>query len=136
MISILAVDDNPINRKIYLAILKKTAQCDIAVNGSEALRIYRDAVSSGKKYDAMLLDVVMPEVDGIQVLKTIREEEKSRQVSPEDRLFIVMVTSEKQELGHAYDLGCDDFMVKPVDADKLIEKILAKNNFRKIRPKK
>ena len=131
MIRTLVVDDNFVNRKLLMSILKTTGPCDVAANGREALEAYHGSIRSGQRYDIMLLDVMMPEVDGIQVLQSIREEEKKNNVSADDRLPIIMITAQKDHFLKTFDLGCDDYFLKPIDADKLIEKINEKKSKKK-----
>jgi len=121
---ILIVDDNFVNRKLLLEILKNTAQCDVASNGKEGVEAYRLAIQENKPYHLILLDVAMPEMDGLEVLRTIRSYEQSQGVTLGEGIPIIMVTAFKDPVFDAFNKGCDDYMLKPIQADVLIDKII------------
>lgn len=118
------VDDNFVNRKLLLEILKNTAQCDVASNGKEGVEAYRLAIQENKPYHLILLDVAMPEMDGLEVLRTIRSYEQSQGVTLGEGIPIIMVTAFKDPVFDAFNKGCDDYMLKPIQADVLIDKII------------
>lgn len=129
---ILIVDDNPVNRKLVAAVLKNTAQCDMASNGKEALEAYKDALRENRPYHLLLLDVAMPEIDGLQVLQRIREDEKSREIPAGKGVIIIMITAHTEPVFSAYNAGCDDYILKPLRPDILLEKIIQKLSAREI----
>ncbi|MBF0330950.1 MAG: response regulator [Candidatus Omnitrophica bacterium] len=126
MWKILVVDDNAANREFLIELLREYAVCDIAINGREAFEIYKDSVIDNKPYDMMLLDIEMPEVDGLTVLSLVRAIEASAGVVPGEGLPIIIVTAFEEPFKKAFDLGCDDYMLKPVASDQLIQKIKMK----------
>lgn len=125
MYKILVVDDNFANRQLIIEILKDLADCDIAVNGKEAIEAYNKSLN-GNKYDLILLDIAMPEIDGIEFLKILRQNEKNAGIELGDGIPIIMITAYKEPVIEAFNYGCDDYILKPVDADILIEKIKEK----------
>lgn len=128
MWKVLVVDDNFVNRKFLVEILKGKAVCDVAANGNEALVAYDLSVKEDRPYDAILLDIAMPEMDGIQVLEKIRGNERSRGIMLGDGIPVIMVTAYKQPFMDAFNKGCDDYLLKPIDPDVLINKIEEKIN--------
>lgn len=84
-----------------------------ASNGSEAISIFND-----REYDAVLLDVMMPEIDGWSVLREIR---KSSQVP------VIMLTARGEEYDKlfGFELGADDYMVKPFSPKELMARLKA-----------
>ena len=84
--------------------------CDLARNGAEALDLLRD-----NDYDAVLLDVLMPELDGFSVCEALRR--KSRVPI----LFLTALGSERDVL-RGYALGCDDYVTKPFSLAVLLAK--------------
>lgn len=127
----LVVDDNFINRKLLLTILKEKADCDVAVDGKEAIEAYNFSLEEKKPYDIILLDISMPYVNGLQVLEYIRENEKMRGVEINKGIPVIMVTAHKEPFLDAFDKGCDDYLIKPVNAAILLNKIEEKiNNIR------
>lgn len=123
---ILVVDDNFLNRKLIVKILQDKADCDIASDGKEAIEAYEISKKENNPYDIILLDIAMPEVDGLEVLKTIRAQEKQDGVMLGDGVPIIMVTAYKSPFLEAFDQGCDDYILKPIFSEKLIAKIKEK----------
>jgi two-component system chemotaxis response regulator CheY len=126
MWKVLVVDDNMVNRLFLTEVLSAHAVCDVAVNGREAFEIYKGSVIDNKPYDVMLLDIEMPEIDGLTLLGLIRAIEASHGATPETRLPIIMVTAFEEPFKQAFDMGCDDYILKPVDPERLIAKIQMK----------
>ena len=75
---ILIVEDEFITRKIVQSILSSYGECDIAVDGEEAVQAFTMAWESNKPYDLICMDILMPNKDGHQALKEIREKEAQR----------------------------------------------------------
>jgi two-component system chemotaxis response regulator CheY len=75
---------------------------------------------------------MMPKVDGVKVLKNIRDLETQKRVLPENRSKIIMTTAlaETQFVQNAFEIGCDAYAAKPIDLDKLVE-VLQKLDFSK-----
>jgi len=109
-LNILLAEDNPINRKIALIALKKLGlKADTAENGQEVLVALEE-----HHYDLVLMDIQMPEMDGIEATKIIR---KRWSQGPK----IIVVTSFEAEMCRdlCYDAGADDYLNKPVKMDEL-----------------
>jgi PAS domain S-box-containing protein len=109
---ILVVEDNPVNSRVLLLLLKRlgfTADC--AVNGRlglERLRIH--------EYDLVLMDLQMPEMDGLEATRAFRAE-----TGPDQRPYICGVTANalKEDEDACFAVGMHQFMAKPVQLDKL-----------------
>ena len=105
--SILVVDDDPVNRSMLTASLEASGhQVTTAEGGSQALDIVR-----AESYDVVLLDVLMPQMDGYQVLEQLKEDPRLRHIP------VVMVTG-LDDVGSAVrciELGADDYLPKPID---------------------
>ena len=96
---------------------------DIAVDGMEAVDLYMDSIKQNNRYDLLCLDIMMPKVDGLKVLKVIRQLEKQHGISQENHLKIIMMTA-LADVGYvdeAFRQGCDAYASKPVDTDKVEE---------------
>ena len=109
-LNILLAEDNPVNRKVALIALKKLGlKADTAENGQEVLVALEE-----HHYDLVLMDIQMPEMDGIEATKIIR---KRWSQGPK----IIVVTSIEAEMGRdlCYDAGADDYLNKPVKMDEL-----------------
>jgi two-component system, chemotaxis family, chemotaxis protein CheY len=121
----LIADDDFISRNMIHAILLPYGKSDIAVNGREAVEAFESAWQEKRPYDMIFLDVRMPEMDGRETLKEIREREKVMDI-PEDRAVkVVMVTSARDAatVKSVYEARCDSYLVKPVERDRLLDEI-------------
>lgn len=129
---ILVVDDDAKNRKLLATILKSVGECMTAEDGTQALLAFRDAWQQWRPFGLILLDIMMPGMSGEEVLESVREMERDRKVEPEHQSKIVMVTavSEKEMVTRCFQLGCNDFIIKPYDMETIFGK-LDKLGFRK-----
>lgn len=122
---ILVVDDNFENRMLLAEILREIAVCDFAATGKEAIEAYNMSIQRQEPYSLILLDIELPEVNGLEILHRIRESEKSAGISLGDGVPIIIVTAYKKRFVEAFNKGCDDYILKPIDTDVLLSKIAA-----------
>lgn len=122
---ILVVDDELVSRKKMQKIMEGLGECAAAANGGDALNLFKQALKSGTPFDLVTLDVVMPVMDGTEVLYQIRELEKQGHRPKEKRTKILMVTaqSDKDTVITCIQAQCDDYIVKPFDREKVMNKI-------------
>ena len=122
---ILLVDDNAINQKVAARILSQIGyQSDLANNGREALTILDQKV-----YDLVFMDLMMPEMDGLEATRTIRARQKNPAAHPNysGRLIIVAMTAHAMQSDRERCLaaGMDDYLSKPIrpaDIRGIVEK--------------
>jgi CheY-like chemotaxis protein/HPt (histidine-containing phosphotransfer) domain-containing protein len=122
---ILLCDDNTINQKVAARILQQIGyQPDFAVNGREAL----DALEQ-KPYDLVFMDVMMPEMDGLEATRVIRERQKNSPSHPNFSLRIVVIAmtahAMQSDREKCLAAGMDDYLAKPIrpkDIRNMIEK--------------
>lgn len=117
---ILLAEDDFASRKFMGKLLEQYGECDITVNGLEAVDAFLMAMEDDEKYDMAVLDVMMPMLDGYQVLDTIRKLEKDRDVPVNERVKVIMTTALNEEgnVRKAMEIGCDAYVGKPVNVDK------------------
>ncbi|QDV17516.1 Signal transduction histidine-protein kinase BarA [Gimesia panareensis] len=111
---VLIAEDTPANQKVITAILKKRGhQCVIANNGREAVDWVRNDT-----FDAVLMDVQMPTMDGLQATKMIREYEQEAEI----HVPIIAMTAYamRGDRDKCISAGMDNYISKPIDAPKLI----------------
>jgi CheY-like chemotaxis protein len=115
MSHILVVDDDPANRDILRARLEKAGH-DVteAANGEEGIQR-----SAALMPDLVILDVMMPKVDGLQVCREIKDNPKTKNIP------IVMLTASGQQIDklRGWESGADEYMSKPWDAAELLQVI-------------
>ncbi|MBO6178852.1 MAG: response regulator [Selenomonadaceae bacterium] len=119
----LVAEDDIVSQKILEQFLSCYGEVVVASDGMEALNILMDNIKAGENFDLLCLDIMMPEVSGIEVLKVIRELEKEMGVTEEARLPIIMTTalSDMEYVDEAFDIGCDGYAAKPIDLDHIEE---------------
>ncbi|MEG6584761.1 response regulator [Dendrosporobacter sp. 1207_IL3150] len=127
---ILIAEDDLVSRKFLLKFLSQYGECDVTVDGLEALDAYLLALREGEPYDLICLDIMMPKVDGVKVLKTIRDYEKQKAVPDEKKAKVIMITAlaETEYVKNSFEIGCEAYAAKPVDTVKLTE-VLRKLGF-------
>ncbi len=114
----LIVEDDFTSRKLLQKILSPHAECDIAVNGQEAVQAFRMALAEGRPYDLVTMDIMMPEMDGQQALKHIRQIEKEQGRRGADEVKVVMTTAlddPKNVVEAYYKGGATSYIPKPID---------------------
>ena len=126
-VDILLVEDNPHDVELTLRALKKhnlANRVHVVKDGAEALEFifgtdtYADRdIEIGPK--VVLLDLKLPKVDGLEVLRKIKSDERTKIIP------VVVLTSSQEEsdIVKSYKLGANSYMVKPVDFDKFIESV-------------
>ena len=126
---ILLAEDDFASRKFMDKFLSKYGECEITVDGEEAVDAFMMALEDDEPYDLICLDIMMPVMDGYQVLKAIRNIEEERGIAKEDRVKVIMTTAlnEERNVKMAFELGCEAYSGKPIDEQKF-EKVLQKLN--------
>jgi two-component system response regulator len=118
---ILMVEDNPDDQALTIRALRKNNLANEVItanDGVEAIKYLFDNPAAPLPA-LILLDLKLPKIDGLEVLRKIREEERTR------RLPVVVLTSskEEQDLIASYNLGANSYVRKPVDFNEFIEAV-------------
>lgn len=118
---ILIAEDDFASRYLLQTLVSKYGSCDVAVNGIEAVELYKMAMDDGNPYDLICLDIQMPEMDGQEALQKIRDIESSYGIDGLDRVKVAMVTAygDMDNVTSAFDNQCDAYLVKPISVDKI-----------------
>ena len=119
---ILIVDDEMVSRVKLETVMESIGDCESVGGGNDAVERYRQAFVEEKRFDLVMLDIDMPDMQGEEVLRKIREVEN---YGPH-RAAVVMVTaqSDQEHVLACLKSGCDEYVVKPFD-DKTIKDKLA-----------
>lgn len=130
---ILIVEDDLSSRKFLSKFMSEYGDCDITVDGMEGLDAYLIALNEGEPYDLICLDIMMPKVDGVKVLKTIREIERQRSIEGDKKTKIIMTTAlnDADLVKNTFESGCEVYATKPIDIKKL-DNVMEKLNFKKM----
>jgi len=112
MYSVLAVDDIPLNLLLVQKMLARyNFKMRTAANGQQAL----DAVSA-EKPDLILLDLMMPGIDGFEVIRRLKNDPATADI----RIVILSALNSNEDVVKGFNLGADDFIMKPIIMEKLL----------------
>lgn len=117
---ILLAEDDYVTRKAMDSFLSKYGECDVTVDGMEAVDAFLLALEEEEPYDLVCLDIMMPVMDGYQALVGIRNLEKERKI-PEDKAVKVIMTTalnDEKNVKMAFELGCTIYSGKPIDQSR------------------
>ena len=114
----LIVEDDFLSRKLMLAYLSPLGECDIAANGSEAIEAFMMANDTGKHYDLITLDIMMPEMSGQEVLKRIRRIEEEQGIAAA-KIIMTTALTDANNVMDAFKSQCEGYLVKPIESEKL-----------------
>jgi two-component system chemotaxis response regulator CheY len=124
-LKILIVEDDFPSCKVLEEYLSEYGDCTSAANGVEGVEAFKNALDAGTPYDLICLDIMMPEMDGHEALKTIRQIEQEHGICDPDGVNVIMTTAKdrSRDMIEAFDEGCASYIVKPIDRKKLVEEI-------------
>jgi PAS domain S-box-containing protein len=131
-LSILVAEDNQINALLIRSLLAKLGHhAVITTDGNEALESWLSAKSAGSLYDLVLMDIQMPNLDGIETTKRIRSLEAGQ---PDRRTPILALTANTlvEDRYACFEAGMDGFLIKPLDREKLAEALTVLASSRQI----
>jgi osomolarity two-component system sensor histidine kinase NIK1 len=112
---ILLVEDNLLNQRVVTFSLKKYKHdVVIANNGVEAIEKFR-----GSKFDVILMDIMMPVMDGIEATVKIREIERLDKIEERTPIIALTANTMDNDRDKCISFGMDEFMAKPFDIEKL-----------------
>ncbi|HMP79210.1 MAG TPA: diguanylate cyclase [Pirellulaceae bacterium] len=120
---LLVVDDESINREIlYRMLIKSGYQAQMAESAQAALDLL-----ARESFDLVLLDLMMPEIDGMECLRRIRQR------YPIDQLAVIMITADadRQQVVNAFRNGANDYVTKPVDREVTLARIATHTQLRR-----
>lgn len=113
---ILIVDDNSVSIRMLVHVLKKKEyDISIARNGCQALDILEDIHP-----DLILLDIMMPDLDGFKVCRTLKDNPRTREIP----IIFLTAKEETEDLIQAFELGAVDYVTKPFNGLELLARVL------------
>jgi len=127
---ILIVEDDFGSRISIQKMLSPYGECEVAVNGKEAVEAFKVCLEAGVPYQLICLDIMMPEMNGREALSLIREREESFNIALRDEVKIVMMTAletPKDVIDAYHHGGCTSYLVKPILKDDILKMLTELN---------
>lgn len=118
---VLIVEDDFASRRLLQRLLSRVGECDIAVDGHEGVLAFQEALNAGQPYHLVCLDIMMPKLNGQDVLKQMRDLESQRGVLSSQGSKIIMITAlgDMKNVMSAYHSLCDGYIAKPITSGDL-----------------
>jgi two-component system, chemotaxis family, chemotaxis protein CheY len=124
----LIVEDDRISSQVLEKMISKYGSYDAVVNGKDAADLFRQAHDSKSPYGLILMDIMMPEVDGLQSVLAIRKTEALLKVPFSQRVMIIMTTAlddPRTIMKALYESDANSYLVKPIRLQRLEEELRA-----------
>jgi signal transduction histidine kinase/DNA-binding response OmpR family regulator len=119
---VLVIDDDPRMQRMVGEVLDLIpGEMTSALSGERGLALLREAATRGETIDAVLLDVIMPNVDGFRILEVIKSDPVLEQIP----VILVTGVGEVREKARGLEMGADDYITKPFDPQELLARIKA-----------
>ncbi|NLB64297.1 MAG: response regulator [Fibrobacter sp.] len=133
---ILIADDNYASRRLLNVYLKDYGSCVFATNGLEAIQAF-ELAHRDDPFDLICLDIMMPEMDGMECLRRIRRFEVENNIPEDKQAKIIMTTAldDRKDIIDSFNEGCEAYLIKPVEEAQLT-KVLVQLNFKERNDKK
>lgn len=122
----LVVDDCDLVREITKAILESIVDVETANCGRESVNRFKETVNTKDAFDVILMDIEMPNLDGIDALKEIRQIEKELGMFPPNETKIIMVSALMNHMAIIESLKygkANSYIVKPIEINELISEL-------------
>lgn len=122
---ILIVDDDFTNRLVLQEILKPHGVLHIAAGGKEAVFAVKEAIDLDECYNLICLDIMMPDMNGHETLREIRNLEREKHIAPQAAAKILMTTAldDPRNVIDSFKGLCDGYLVKPIRKARLLEEL-------------
>lgn len=124
---VLVIDDEFDTRRLLQKILHPFGYVDVAMDGEEGVEAFHTALRDNEPYDLITMDLLMPNSDGQQALREIREIEKEKGISTDKAVKIIVISGldDSKELHDAFFIGeATTYLVKPVRRQILLDEII------------
>ncbi len=124
MARILVVDDDRPALLYVSALLGAYSDVACAGNGSDAVARFTSALEQGEPFDAVVMDIMMPGMDGMEAVRRMRGMEAERGIAEESRTRVIMLSclhDQEHLLAAQYEAGADAYLTKPAEPSAILE---------------
>jgi two-component system chemotaxis response regulator CheY len=126
MKSLIVEDDNTCGF-IFQSMLKKYGECDLLTSGFDAIRAYEASLDQGEPYECIIVDIMMPDMNGVEVLSGIRLLEKDRNIEFPFNVRVILTTALDDEVNRSIEANLDPlteaYLPKSSYPDALLDKL-------------
>lgn len=124
-IRILILEDDPTSGKLLTNFLKPHGNCDLVTDGKTAVEYFQKAIHVHDGYKLVLVDIMVPETLGHDVVRQIREVERNEGIPLEKRAKVIVTSalSDPDNIIEAFKASCDSYLIKPIRKAKLMNEI-------------
>ncbi|MBA4356827.1 MAG: response regulator [Humidesulfovibrio sp.] len=120
----LIAEDEFLGRKVLSNFLSTLFEVDVAVNGTEAVAAFALAHKDGHPYDLILMDIMMPELDGLEALAQIRALEQRQKLRPQVKVLMTTALDDAKTVIRSFHDGeAAGYLVKPLTKEKLFSEL-------------
>jgi two-component system chemotaxis response regulator CheY len=122
----LVVEPSPVNRAFLLGVMEDQGPCVAAATAGDGLRLFLEALERGEPFDVVFLDVQLPDMNGLQVLETMRAEESRREVPPlrAVKALITSASSDEHAAARAFFQGqAISYLTRPLTVGKIFNEL-------------
>jgi two-component system chemotaxis response regulator CheY len=122
----LIVEDNPVSSQVLEKMISKYGAFDVVADGGKSIDHFRKAHESNSPYDLILMDIMIPEIDGLQSVLTMRETEGQLNIPVTQRVKVIMTTAlnDPRTLMKAlYKSDANSYFIKPIRLQKLVDEL-------------
>jgi len=123
---VLIAEDDFVARRIIKDVVSPFGDCDVVMDGKEAIDAFKMAWNEGAPYDLVCMDIMMPNLDGKEALKQIRAVEKEFGIKGSQEVKVIMTTvlDDPKTVFHSfYRSGATSYLVKPITKQKMIREM-------------
>ena len=124
-IRILILEDDPTSGKLLAYFLKHYGNCDLVTDGKSAVECFQKALRAEVGYKLILVDIMVPETVGHDVVRMIREMERKEGIPLEKKAKVIMTTSlsDPDNIIESFKANCDSYLIKPIRKAKLFNEM-------------
>jgi CheY-like chemotaxis protein len=119
---ILIVEDDPVTRALLKFTLERCGFCEECANGKDAIKLINKSIKESKHFHLICLDLMMEEIDGREVLRTLRLIEESNN-APRSNVLIITGNKDRDSILGSFNDGCEAYVTKPIELKLLKEEL-------------